>query len=131
MSLIVPLALAAANGPSGAFGENDLSRQKGQLGPLLRQLYIGEVDPGEYDLRAGDEALSQQSADRQQGVADVLSRALLEERPEDLAVLLVDVKHPRVQALYEDWGFRKIGARQPFPDSPLYAVMLADLPLSS
>ncbi|MFD1275788.1 GNAT family N-acetyltransferase [Streptomyces sp. NPDC048448] len=68
---------------------------------------------------------------RKQGVADALSRALLEERPEDLAVLLVDVKHPRVQALYEGWGFRKVGERQPFPDSPLYAVMLADLPLSS
>nr|WP_247706873.1 N-acetyltransferase [Streptomyces liliiviolaceus] len=66
---------------------------------------------------------------RKQGVADKLSRALLEERPEDLAVLLVDVEHPRVQALYEDWGFRKVGERRPFADSPLYAVMLAELPL--
>ncbi|WUI50426.1 GNAT family N-acetyltransferase [Streptomyces sp. NBC_00414] len=66
---------------------------------------------------------------RKRGVADKLSRALLEERPEDLAVLLVDVEHPRVQALYEDWGFRKVGERRPFPDSPLYAVMLAELPL--
>lgn len=68
---------------------------------------------------------------RKKGVADLLSRALLEGRDEDLAVLLVDVKHPRVQALYEDWGFRKVGERQPFPDSPVYAVMLAELPLSS
>lgn len=67
---------------------------------------------------------------RKQGVADALSRALLEERPEDLAVLLVDVTHPRVQALYESWGFRKVGESQPFPDSPMYAVMLADLPLA-
>ncbi|MGW3153989.1 GNAT family N-acetyltransferase [Streptomyces sp. NPDC001073] len=67
---------------------------------------------------------------RKQGVADALSRALLEDRPEDLAVLLVDVTHPRVQAMYEDWGFRKVGERQPFPDSPVYAVMLAELPLS-
>ncbi|WP_225891221.1 GNAT family N-acetyltransferase [Streptomyces dioscori] len=66
---------------------------------------------------------------RKRGVADRLSRALLEERPEDLAVLLVDVEHPRVQALYEDWGFRKVGERRPFADSPLYAVMLAELPL--
>ncbi|MFI6093760.1 hypothetical protein [Streptomyces sp. NPDC051218] len=58
------------------------------------------------------------------------SCALLEERqPEDLDVLLVEVKHPRLQALYEDWGFRKVGERQPFPDSPLYAVVLAELPL--
>lgn len=68
---------------------------------------------------------------RKNGVAGLLSRALLEGRDEDLAVLLVDVEHPRVQALYEDWGFRKVGERQPFPDSPVYAVMLAQLPLSS
>ncbi|MFD4261787.1 GNAT family N-acetyltransferase [Streptomyces sp. NPDC058534] len=66
---------------------------------------------------------------RKQGVADALSRSLLEGRLEDLAVLLVDVTHPRVQTLYESWGFRKVGERQPFPDSPLYAVMLAELPL--
>ena len=66
---------------------------------------------------------------RKQGLADLLSRALLGDRDEDLAVLLVDVKHPRVQALYETWGFRKVGERQPFPDSPVYAVMLAELPL--
>ncbi|MET7784747.1 GNAT family N-acetyltransferase [Streptomyces mirabilis] len=68
---------------------------------------------------------------RKKGVADLLSRALLESRDEDLAVLLVDVEHPRVQGLYEEWGFRKVGERQPFPDSPVYAVMLAELPLSS
>lgn len=47
-----------------------------------------------------------------------------------LVVLLVDPEHPRVQALYETWGFRKVGKRRPFPDSPVYAVMLAELPLS-
>ncbi|WP_447036505.1 GNAT family N-acetyltransferase [Streptomyces sp. DSM 118878] len=66
---------------------------------------------------------------RKRGVADALSRALLDDRDEDLVVLLVDIEHPRVQALYENWGFRKVGERQPFPDSPRYAVMLADLPL--
>ncbi|MEU1909332.1 GNAT family N-acetyltransferase [Streptomyces hygroscopicus] len=66
---------------------------------------------------------------RKKGVAERLTRALMEGREEDLAVLLVDVTHPRVQALYETWGFRKIGERQPFPDSPVYAVMLAELPL--
>jgi ribosomal protein S18 acetylase RimI-like enzyme len=68
---------------------------------------------------------------RTQGIADLLSRALLEDREEDLAVLLVDVAHPRVQALYEDWGFKKVGEQQPFPDSPVFAVMLAKLPLKS
>ncbi|TMU97386.1 GNAT family N-acetyltransferase [Streptomyces sp. DASNCL29] len=67
---------------------------------------------------------------RKKGVAERLTRTLLEKRDEDLVVLLVDPDHPRVQALYESWGFRKVGKRQPFPDSPVYAVMLAELPLS-
>jgi hypothetical protein len=33
-------------------------------------------------------------------------------------VLLVDPDHPNVQALYGSWGYRQIGIRQPFPDSP-------------
>lgn len=67
---------------------------------------------------------------RKKGVAELLSRALMDGRDEDLAVLLVDVEHPRVQALYESWGYRKVGERQPFPDSPEYAVMVAELPLT-
>ncbi|MFI8833441.1 GNAT family N-acetyltransferase [Streptomyces afghaniensis] len=66
---------------------------------------------------------------RKMGVAEVVTNALLDERDEDLAVLLVDITHPKVQELYESWGFRKVGERQPFPDSPVYAVMLAELPL--
>lgn len=38
--------------------------------------------------------------------------------PEQLTTLLVDTIRPRVQALYETWGYRKIGERRPFPDSP-------------
>lgn len=67
---------------------------------------------------------------RKTGLAASLFRALMDGRDEDLVVLLVDTEHPRVQALYESWGFRKVGQRQPFPDSPLYAVMLAELPPS-
>ncbi|WP_458085869.1 GNAT family N-acetyltransferase [Streptomyces malaysiensis] len=66
---------------------------------------------------------------RKQGVAERLTRTLMAGRDEVLVVLLVDLEHPRVQALYETWGFRKVGERQPFPDSPVYAVMLAELPL--
>ncbi|MGW6768920.1 N-acetyltransferase family protein [Streptomyces sp. NPDC055037] len=67
---------------------------------------------------------------RKKGVAELVTRMLLETRDEDLAVLLVDVEHPRVQGLYESWGFRKVGERRPFPDSPVYAVMLTELPLN-
>lgn len=66
---------------------------------------------------------------RKMGVAELVSRALLENRDDDLVVLLVDTDHPKVQGMYESWGFRKVGERQPFADSPVYAVMLAELPL--
>ncbi|AUY52307.1 GNAT family N-acetyltransferase [Streptomyces sp. CB01881] len=64
---------------------------------------------------------------RKTGVAERLHSALMADRPEALAVLLVDPEHPKVQALYESWGYRKVGDRQPFPDSPRYAVMLRSL----
>ncbi|MCX2971729.1 MULTISPECIES: GNAT family N-acetyltransferase [Streptomyces] len=67
---------------------------------------------------------------RKTGAADRLHRALMDARHDDLAALLVDVTHPKVQALYESWGYRKIGEDQPFPDSPVYAVMIASLPIS-
>jgi hypothetical protein len=47
-----------------------------------------------------------------------LHEALLKERSGDLAVNLVDVTHPKVQALYETWGYAKVGEQQPFADSP-------------
>ena len=64
---------------------------------------------------------------RGMGVAEQLHDALLTDRPEALVVLLVDPGHPKVQALYERWGYRRIGNRQPFPDSPNFAVMLRDV----
>jgi GNAT superfamily N-acetyltransferase len=64
---------------------------------------------------------------RKQGFSERLHEALLKERIEDLAVLLVDVTHPRVQALYESWGYVKAGEQQPFADSPVYAVMIKHL----
>lgn len=64
---------------------------------------------------------------RKQGIADQLHSALLQERSEDLAVLLVDVTHPKVQGLYESWGYDKVGEQRPFADSPLYAVMVKSL----
>jgi ribosomal protein S18 acetylase RimI-like enzyme len=64
------------------------------------------------------------------GLAERLTRELLNRQDADLAALLVDTEHPRVQSRYESWGFRQVGKQQPFPDSPVYAVMLADLPLT-
>ncbi|MFI6495653.1 GNAT family N-acetyltransferase [Streptomyces sp. NPDC050564] len=64
---------------------------------------------------------------RKQGIAQQLHDALLSERPEDLAVLLVDVTHPKVQDLYQSWGYHKVGEQRPFADSPLYSVMVKGL----
>ncbi|MFJ2819222.1 GNAT family N-acetyltransferase [Streptomyces sp. NPDC091279] len=64
---------------------------------------------------------------RKQGIADRLHEALLKERTEDLAVLLVDVTHPKVRELYQSWGYAKAGEQQPFADSPVYALMIEDL----
>ncbi|MYX40731.1 GNAT family N-acetyltransferase [Streptomyces sp. SID89] len=95
-----------------------------------REWWREHIDPApKKTLTFAYSELAVRQAYRKQGISDVLSRALLEDRREDLAVLLVDVEHPRVQALYEDWGFKKVGEQRPFPDSPVFAVMLADLPL--
>ncbi|MFI1941736.1 GNAT family N-acetyltransferase [Streptomyces purpureus] len=67
---------------------------------------------------------------RKTGAGERLHRALIEARPEALAVLLVDPDHPKVQMLYEAWGYRKVGNRQPFPDSPNFAVMIRQLKAS-
>ncbi|MFC8593053.1 N-acetyltransferase [Streptomyces atroolivaceus] len=64
---------------------------------------------------------------RKTGASKRLHEALVEDRPEALAVLLVDARHPKVETLYESWRYRRIGDRQPFPGSPNFAVMLRDL----
>lgn len=73
--------------------------------------------------------LAVRTAYRKTGTAELVTRTLLDGRDEDLVQLLVDTEHPRVQVLYEGWGLRKVGERQPFADSPVYAVMIAELPL--
>jgi hypothetical protein len=67
---------------------------------------------------------------RKTGASQLLHHALLADRGEDLAVLLVEPEHPGVVALYESWGYRAVGKRQPFPDSPMFDVMIAELPLT-
>ncbi|AEW99777.1 GNAT family N-acetyltransferase [Streptantibioticus cattleyicolor] len=64
---------------------------------------------------------------RKTGAAAQLHAALIAGRPEALAVLLVDSEHPKVEALYATWGYRRIGDRQPFPGAPSFTVMLRQL----
>ncbi|MFD7899637.1 GNAT family N-acetyltransferase [Streptomyces sp. NPDC059743] len=64
---------------------------------------------------------------RGKGIAQGIHDELMEQRGETRASLLVDSEHPKVRALYERWGYRKVGQMQPFEDSPLYDAMLLDL----
>ncbi|GHG04154.1 GNAT family N-acetyltransferase [Streptomyces filamentosus] len=101
----------------------------GATAALGRETWRGHLSPA--PVPNGTFALSElmvRPAWRKTGLAQRLHDTLLDARPEPLATLLVDTTHPRVQALYETWGYRKIGERRPFPDSPLYAVMLRGLP---
>ncbi|WP_246203499.1 N-acetyltransferase [Streptomyces tailanensis] len=60
------------------------------------------------------------------GTSRLLHEALLAERTEERATLLVDPtrSNGRLKAVYESWGYRDIGAQQPFNDSPVFATML-------
>lgn len=56
------------------------------------------------------------------GYARRIHDALLAERPEPLAYLLVRAGNPARDA-YESWGWRVIGQTRPFPDSPIMDEM--------
>ncbi|MEH0419447.1 N-acetyltransferase [Streptomyces sp. B21-083] len=62
------------------------------------------------------------------GTSRLLHETLLAERDEERATLLVDPTRSegRLKAVYESWGYRDIGAQQPFDDSPVFATMLRD-----
>ncbi len=57
------------------------------------------------------------------GTARTLHEELLSHRIEERSNLLVDEEHPKVLALYERWGYTKMGITQPYPDSPRYVSM--------
>lgn len=61
------------------------------------------------------------------GRAQQIHDALLAEVTADMVSLQVEAGHPKVQALYERWGYRKAGETKPAADSPLFAVMVQRL----
>ncbi|MFJ9588792.1 GNAT family N-acetyltransferase, partial [Streptomyces acidicola] len=66
---------------------------------------------------------------RKTGIARQLHDALLAERTEERATLLVRQSHPKVHALYESWGWRTIGDLRPrIEHAPFMHAMLLDLP---
>ncbi|GLF99126.1 GNAT family N-acetyltransferase [Streptomyces yaizuensis] len=63
---------------------------------------------------------------RGRGVARRIHDTWLERRREERVTLLVDpaAGEGAVQAVYEGWGYAKVGEQQPFPDSPRFAALV-------
>jgi hypothetical protein len=63
---------------------------------------------------------------RGRSVAWQLHEAWLHNRTEERVTLLANPQagNGAVQARYEAWQYRTVGLQQPFPDSPVFAVML-------
>ncbi|WP_329217998.1 GNAT family N-acetyltransferase [Streptomyces sp. NBC_01485] len=64
---------------------------------------------------------------RKRGVSPLMHDELMSHRQEKRAELLVRRERPRLRALYEGWGYEHAGEKLPFPDSPLYDVMVLTL----
>ena len=62
---------------------------------------------------------------RGRGVARQIHEAWLGRRTEQRVTLLVNpaAGDGAVQAVYEAWGYRRIGDQRPFPDSPVFTSM--------
>lgn len=65
-------------------------------------------------------------ANRRRGYGHQLHDALLHDRPEERATLLVRPENPAKQ-LYLRWGWRIVGKLQPYPDSPVFDSLVLDL----
>jgi ribosomal protein S18 acetylase RimI-like enzyme len=63
---------------------------------------------------------------RRQGYARMLHDALLADRAEKRATLLVLPDNVPARSAYRSWGWYKLGDLQPFDDSPVYEAMVWD-----
>lgn len=66
---------------------------------------------------------------RGRGYAHLLHDALLADRPEPCAALVVEPDNIPLRTAYRAWGWRPVGDLRPAPDSPTHLAMLHDLPL--
>jgi YD repeat-containing protein len=66
---------------------------------------------------------------RRQGIAQALHDALLRNRSESRATLLVRADNAPARIAYARWGWYPAAKLQPFPDSPVYDALILDLPL--
>lgn len=64
---------------------------------------------------------------QQHGYGRDIHDELLRERDEQIAQLLVRPDNGPALAAYQRWGWKKITTKQPFPDSPVFDLMVLDL----
>lgn len=122
-------AVVARDGetPAGFVYAAPLSARTRWWEPMIEPL------PEEYTRETGSRTLGLFElmllpAYRGVGLSRRLHDELLGARAESRVSLLVDPAHDKVLALYEDWGYRRVGDAQPFPDSPRFAVMVHERP---
>ncbi|MGI5206219.1 GNAT family N-acetyltransferase [Spirillospora sp. CA-108201] len=67
-----------------------------------------------------------------QGIAHALHDALLGERSETRATLLVEADNVTAYRAYSSWGWERVSQLRPnWPDAPLFDVLVLPLPLGS
>ena len=94
--------------------------------------FRGEVEPalltetGERTFPLNE--LMIRTAWRRRGYARALHDALLRNRQEQRATLLVRPDNVAAHAAYRSWGWYKLGELQPFADSPVFDAMMRQLP---
>jgi ribosomal protein S18 acetylase RimI-like enzyme len=66
---------------------------------------------------------------RRRGYARRLHDALLADRPEERATLLVLPENVPARSGYLAWGWYKLGELKPFEDSPVYDAMMRSPPI--
>ncbi|CAM3768737.1 GNAT family N-acetyltransferase [Kibdelosporangium persicum] len=64
---------------------------------------------------------------RRRGYAHALHNALLHDRPEERATLLVRPDNIPARTAYLNWGWYKLGDLQPFDDAPVYEALIVKL----
>ncbi len=64
---------------------------------------------------------------RRQGYARALHDALIQDRAEERATLLVLPENVPARSAYLSWGWYKLGELQPFADAPVYDAMMLEL----
>ncbi|WP_327728636.1 GNAT family N-acetyltransferase [Streptomyces sp. NBC_00487] len=94
----------------------------------------GEVAGFTYGFTARDDATTFKLCEnmlretwRGRGISRVMHDELVSQRREERAELLVRRERPRLRAMYETWGYEQAGEKLPFPDAPLYDVMVLAL----